>query len=109
MVEMHVAGIAIDATNQNPMVLLRDFSDHRQIPIWIDKGQAHNIISGIRESKTQTLLSHDLMMSLLNAGELKLQKIFIHSIEGQQFLAVLKIEKIASLKSQKESSIIKMP
>ena len=36
MVEMSVAGIALDAASRSPIVLLRDPSGRRQIPIWID-------------------------------------------------------------------------
>ena len=40
MVEMSVAGIALDAASRTPMVLLRDPSGRRQVPIWIDQAQA---------------------------------------------------------------------
>ena len=41
MVEMTVAGIALDAATRSPIVLLRDPSGRRQVPIWIDQAQAH--------------------------------------------------------------------
>ena len=45
---MSVAGIALDAASRTPMVLLRDPSGRRQVPIWIDQAQAHNIMAGLQ-------------------------------------------------------------
>ena len=49
MVEMRVAGIALDAASRSPIVLLRDPSGRRQVPIWIDQAQAQNIMAGLSE------------------------------------------------------------
>ena len=91
MVEMSVAGLALDASNRSPIVLLRDPSGLRQVPIWIDHGQAHNIMAGIKSSDPSQPLTHDLMMTLLKAGNLTLDKVIIHAIEETHFRAVLKI------------------
>ena len=65
MVEMTVAGLALDASNRSPIVLLRDPSGHRQVPIWIDHAQAHNIVAGLQLIDDSQPLTHDLMVSLL--------------------------------------------
>lgn len=49
MVEMRVAGIALDAASRSPIVLLRDPSGRRQVPIWIDQAQAQNIMAGLSD------------------------------------------------------------
>ena len=64
VVEMSVAGLALDASTRSPIVLLRDLSGHRQIPIWIDHAQARHIMAGIKSLETNIPLSHDLMISL---------------------------------------------
>ncbi len=88
---MSVAGLALDASNRTPIVLLRDPSGRRQVPIWIDHAQAHNIMAGIQGPHQQRLLSHDLMISLLKAGNLLLDRVIIHAIEDSTFQAVLKL------------------
>ncbi len=103
MVEMSVAGLAIEASSQNPIVLLRDPSGRRQVPIWIDHAQAHNIMVGINPDNSQRPLSHDLMMALLKAGHLRLKKVIIHSIEANTFQAVLKLEQLP-YKNKEEST-----
>jgi bifunctional DNase/RNase len=91
MVEMRVAGIAIDAASRSPIVLLRDPSGRRQVPIWIDQAQAQNILAGLQRERPPRPLSHDLMVALLEAGELVLERVVIHTIEDNTFRAVLKL------------------
>ena len=91
MVEMSVAGIALDASSRTPIVLLRDPSGRRQVPIWIDQAQAHNIMAGLQGDAPPRPLSHDLMASLLTAGGLELERVIVHAIEDSTFHAVLKL------------------
>ncbi|MEB3177375.1 MAG: bifunctional nuclease family protein [Synechococcus sp.] len=91
MVEMSVAGIALDAANRSPIVLLRDPSGRRQVPIWIDQAQAQNILAGLHVKEPPRPLSHDLMASLMVVGGVELDRVIIHSIEENTFLAVLKL------------------
>ena len=90
---MHVAGIALDAGSRSPIVLLRDPSGRRQVPIWIDQPQAHNIMAGIQGEEPPRPLSHDLMVALLEAGELELERVIIHAIEDSTFRALLKLQR----------------
>ena len=91
MVEMRVAGIALDAASRSPIVLLRDPSGRRQVPIWIDQAQAQNILAGLNDEPPPRPLSHDLMARLLEVGGLTLERVIIHTIEDNTFRAVLKL------------------
>jgi hypothetical protein len=93
MVEMRVAGIALDAASRSPIVLLRDPSGRRQVPIWIDQAQAQNILAGLGDERPPRPLSHDLMVALLEAGGLELERVVIHTIEDSTFRAVLKLQR----------------
>ena len=100
MVEMRVAGIALDAASRSPIVLLRDPSGRRQVPIWIDQSQAQNILAGINQERPPRPLSHDLMASLLEAGGLQLERVIIHTIEDNTFRAVLKLNGAGGVSSE---------
>ena len=91
MVEMSVAGIALDAASRSPIVLLRDPSGRRQVPIWIDQAQAQNIMAGLTGQTPPRPLSHDLMVSLLELGGLSLDRVVINTIEASTFRAVMKL------------------
>ena len=88
---MTVAGLALDASNRSPIVLLRDPSGRRQIPIWIDHAQAHNIVSGIQNPTSDSPLTHDLIVSVLNIGGINLDRVIIHALEDNNFQAVLRL------------------
>ena len=104
MVEMSVIGIALDAASRSPIVLLRDPSRRRQVPIWIDQAQAHNIMAGLNGEPSPRPLSHDLMVSLLAAGELHLERVIIHAIEDSTFRAVLKLSHDTPVDEMEDSS-----
>ena len=105
MVEMTVAGLALDASNRSPIVLLRDLSGRRQVPIWIDNEQAHNIVAGLQPSQPNRPLTHDLMASLIKVGGLDLDRVIINAIEQRNFQAILKLRyKKSANDNSKESS-----
>lgn len=91
MVEMQVAGIALDAASRSPIVLLRDPSGRRQVPIWIDQAQAQNILAGINRERPPRPLTHDLMAEILHLADLRLERVIVHAIEDNTFRAVLKL------------------
>ncbi|CAK6699978.1 bifunctional nuclease family protein [Synechococcus sp. CCY9201] len=92
MVEMRIAGIALDAASRSPIVLLRDPSGRRQVPIWIDQAQAQNIMAGLNQQRPPRPLSHDLMANLMAVAGLSLERVIIHTIEDNTFRAVLKLQ-----------------
>ncbi len=101
---MSVAGLAIDAISRKPIVLLRDLAGSRQVPIWIDHAQAHNIMVGFKQTSQSVPLSHDLMIEIMKVGKLSLDRVIIYAIEDSTFQAQLKIS-IDNGQLQQESSI----
>ena len=91
MVEMQIAGIALDAASRSPIVLLRDPSGRRQVPIWIDQAQAQNILAGMNRERPPRPLTHDLMAQLLQMAGWHLERVVVHAIEDNTFRAVLKL------------------
>ncbi|MEO8890532.1 MAG: bifunctional nuclease domain-containing protein, partial [Coleofasciculaceae cyanobacterium] len=59
MIEMRVAGIALDAITKSPIVLLKDSSDRRALPIYIGQDQAKAIISVLEKQTPPRPLTHD--------------------------------------------------
>ncbi|MGL5871032.1 MAG: bifunctional nuclease family protein [Xenococcaceae cyanobacterium] len=89
MIEMKVAGIALDAVTRSPIVLLKDSTDRRALPIFIGQDQARAIISALEKQQPPRPLTHDLISNLLEAWEMVLEKIIIHSLQDNTFYAVL--------------------
>ncbi len=91
MIEMRVAGIAIDAVNRSPIVLLKDGTDRRALPIYINQDQAKAIIGALENHKPPRPLTHDLLANILEVWEMTLERIVIHSIQDGTFYAILTV------------------
>ena len=91
MLEMKVAGIALDAVSRSPIVLLRDAADRRQLPIYIGQDQARAIISAIEGQTPPRPLTHDLLVNMMEEWEMELERIVIHSLQDNTFYAVLMV------------------
>jgi hypothetical protein len=91
MIEMKVAGIALDAISRNPVVLLRDTADRRALPIYIGPDQAKSIISALEKQDAPRPLTHDLFVNLLGDWEMSLERIVIHALKDNTFFAVLTV------------------
>ena len=93
MVEMGITGIILDASSDQPIVLLRDPDGRRQVPIWVDKVQAHSIILGLKGLHPPRPMTHDLMVNLLQVAELEFDRIIISSIQDSTFHAELRLRR----------------
>jgi len=89
MIEMKVAGIALDAVTRSPIVLLKDGSDRRALPIYIGQDQAKSIIGALEQQRSPRPLTHDLIANLFEMWGLELDRIIIHSLQDNTFYAVL--------------------
>jgi bifunctional DNase/RNase len=93
MIEMKVAGIALDAVSRSPVVLLRDTTDRRALPIYIGADQAKSIISALENQTSPRPLTHDLFVNLLDEWDMALERIVIHSLRDNTFYALLSMVK----------------
>ncbi|WAL60348.1 bifunctional nuclease family protein [Thermocoleostomius sinensis] len=91
MIEMKVAGIALDAVSRSPIVLLRDAAERRQLPIFIGQEQARAIISALENQVPPRPLTHDLLVNLLEEWNMVLERIIIHSLQDNTFYAILQV------------------
>jgi uncharacterized protein len=98
MIEMKVAGIALDATTRSPIVLLRDSTERRQLPIYIGQDQAKAIINALENQAPPRPLTHDLLVNLLEAWDMTLERVVIHSLQDNTFYAVLTVRQGESKK-----------
>ncbi|MEM1310261.1 MAG: bifunctional nuclease family protein [Cyanobacteria bacterium P01_D01_bin.71] len=89
MIEMKVAGIALDAISRNPVVLLRDTEDRRALPIYIGQDQAKSIISALENQQAPRPLTHDLFVNLIDDWDMTLERIVIHALRDNTFFALL--------------------
>jgi uncharacterized protein len=89
MIEMRVAGIALDAMTRSPIVLLKDSTERRALPIYIGQEQAKAIMGALENQKPPRPLTHDLIINVFEAWNMTLEKVIIHSLQKDTFYAAL--------------------
>ncbi len=89
MIEMKVAGIALDAATRHPIILLRDATERRALPIYIGQDQARAIINALENQAPPRPLTHDLMANMLEDWEMVLERVVIHSLQDNTIFAIL--------------------
>jgi len=91
-VEMKVAGIALDPTNNAPIVVLRDPEGKYILPIWIGIMEASAIAAALEGIHYSRPMTHDLFKSFIDTLGATLEKIEVVDIRDNVFYALLTIE-----------------
>lgn len=92
MVEMKVAGIALDAVNRTPIILLKDTAERRALPIYIGQDQAKAIVGVLENQPPPRPLTHDLMVGFLEAWDMTLVRVVVHSLQDSTFYASMVVQ-----------------
>ncbi len=92
MIEMNVAGIVLNAANRSPMILLKDSSERRALPIYISQDQADAIVKALEGHRPSRPLTHDLLVDIFDECNITLEKAIVHSLTDDIFYAVLCVE-----------------
>jgi len=87
MKEMRIDSIMYDLVNKTPVVILKELSGERYLPILIGMFEASAIEMGIRETPLPRPMTHDLLSSLINHLHLTVEYIHINKIEDSTFYA----------------------
>jgi uncharacterized protein len=92
MIEMRVTGIAMDAATRSPIVLLKDGTGRRALPIYIGEDQAKAIGCVLNQLVPPRPNTHDLLINLLDGWNMRLDKVVIHSLKDNTFYALLIVQ-----------------
>ncbi len=98
MIEMKVAGIALDAVSRSPIILLKDAADRRALPIYISQEQAKAIINALEKQTPPRPFTHDLIVSIFDSCDIKVDRITIDSLQDNTFYASIVIDRNGQLK-----------
>jgi len=91
-VEMKVAGIALDPTNNAPIVVLRDPDGKYILPIWIGIMEASAIAAALEGIHYSRPMTHDLFKSFIDSLGATLEKIEVVDIRDNVFYALITLE-----------------
>lgn len=86
---MFVAGIALDARNGHPIVILNDSTKRRALPIWIGAPEATAISRALDNYKPERPLTHDLLLNLITGLGYKVKQVEINELESNTYYATI--------------------
>lgn len=89
LIEMKISGLTIDPITNTPIVILKDLTDKKAIPIWIGLFEASAIATEMEKISFSRPMTHDLMNDLLKILGIELLKIEICDLRNNTFFANL--------------------
>ncbi len=88
-IEMKIKGLMVDPVTNMPIVILKDESENRVLPIWVGIFEANAIALKVEEIETPRPMTHDLLQSLLSAFKAKVAKIVVAELRDNTYFAVI--------------------
>ena len=89
LVEVRVQSLALDRTNNTPVVILREMDGERVLPIWIGPSEATSIAMRLADMDFERPLTHDLLCSVLEGLGGALQQVNITRVQDRTYYAEL--------------------
>ncbi len=92
-VEMKIRTLMMDPVTQMPIVVLRDLTGTTILPIWVGVYEANAIALEIEKINTPRPMTHDLIRTLLQGMDTKVNRIVVSDLRDDTFFAVIWLEK----------------
>nr|WP_238325793.1 bifunctional nuclease family protein [Bryobacter aggregatus] len=94
---MKIRTLMMDPVTQMPIVVLRDLSGNTILPIWVGVYEANAIALEIEKINTPRPMTHDLIRTLLQGMDTKVNRIVVSDLKDDTFFAVIWLEKDGQL------------
>jgi bifunctional DNase/RNase len=105
MRELDVLGVRVEAPTNQPLVLLREVTGDRYLPIWIGAVEATAIAFAQQGVVPPRPLTHDLMRDVLEATGVVLDEVRITEVKDGVFYATLVFESGVEVSARPSDSI----
>lgn len=89
MVELALVGVRVELPSNQPIVLLKESTGDRYLPIWIGAVEATAIAFALQGIQTPRPMTHDLLRDILTETQVQVEKILISELVDQTFYAVI--------------------
>ena len=88
-IEMTIKGLMVDPITNTPIVILRDKSGEKVLPIWVGIFEANAIALQIENVTTPRPMTHDLLRNIIQDLNASVEKIVVSDIQDNTFFAVI--------------------
>jgi bifunctional DNase/RNase len=91
-VEMKIKGLMVDPVTNMPIVILKDETEDRVLPIWVGIFEANAIALRIEDIETPRPMTHDLLRNLLEALHARVVKIVVTDLKDNTYFAQIHLD-----------------
>ena len=92
MIECIIDSIRVSLTNQDRITVLKEKDSERYLPIWMGVPETDSITIALQGVAIARPLTHDLLISIMNALDIHLESCEITKLENDTFYANLILE-----------------
>jgi bifunctional DNase/RNase len=93
MIEMELTGVRVELPTNQPIVLLRERTGERYLPIWIGAAEAAAIALSLQGVVTPRPMTHDLLKTILEDLSVEVQRIIVTELRDSTFYASIQMQK----------------
>ena len=92
MVEMKVEGLTLDPLTNMPIIILKDSTGAKALPIWVGYFEANAIALEIENISTPRPMTHDLLKNLIQNMKATVNHILVNELKDNTFYAVISVD-----------------
>jgi hypothetical protein len=93
VIEMSLVGVRVEVPTNQPIVLLREETGSRYLPIFIGPPEATAIVYALQGMETPRPMTHDLFKSVLDELGAALRQVVITELHDGTFYAEIEIQR----------------
>ena len=91
MVEMKVEGLTLDPLTNMPIIILKDSTGSKALPIWVGYFEANAIALEIEQVSTPRPMTHDLLKNLIQDMKAEVNHILVSELKDNTFYAIISL------------------
>jgi len=92
MVEMKVEGLTLDPLTNMPIIILKDLTGTKALPIWVGIFEANAIALEIEKISTPRPMTHDLLKNMIHGLKAQIIHILVNELKDNTFYAVISLK-----------------
>ena len=96
MIELNLVGVRLEVPSQQPIVLLRERTGERYLPIWIGTVEATAIAFAQQGVVTPRPMTHDLLKNILEEIGVHIERIVITELREGTYYATIQMPRNGS-------------
>jgi hypothetical protein len=91
MIRVKISGVAVDPVTKDFVVILKDETETRWLPIWVGPYEAKMISLALEKIKPIRPLPHDLIKNILDSLSMIVTRVVISNIKENTYFAIIKL------------------